>query len=181
MKSPGQERQEVVARLSEAVNILSASMDVRFIPSQGGNIAYAIRGARDMPDVAAVKGGLHSRNGVIHSSGLCAFGTIEPVARVVLTVMKFDPVMRSAAVIAYLPESLDVLEDMFIECCRIDSSRSAPGTSTMDWGIASCCSDGVPEVIYDAGTHENEGRIFLIGEDAVEVANNIIILSHRIQ
>lgn len=181
MKRPEQERQEVVVRLSEAVNILSASMDIRFIPSGGANIAYAIRGARDRSDVAALQGGLHFRSGIIHSSGLCAFGTGEPVARVVLTTMKFDPVMRSAAVIAYLSEFLDVFEDMFIECCRIDNSRAAPGTSTMDWGIASCCTDGVPEVIYDIGKPDHEGRIYLIGEDAVEVANNIIILSHRIQ
>jgi predicted fused transcriptional regulator/phosphomethylpyrimidine kinase len=181
MKSPEQERQEVVARLAEAVNILSASMDIRFIPLSGANIAYGIRGARDMHDVVAVQGSLQYRGGTIDSSGSCAFGTGEQVARVVLTVMKFDPAMRSAAVIAYHPEFLKVLEDMFIECCRIDRTREAPGTSTMDWGIASCCSDGVPEVIYDRGTPEKEGTIYIIGEDAVKVANNIIILSHRIQ
>ena len=70
---------------------------------------------------------------------------------------------------------------MFIECCEVDRTRSAPSTSAMDWGIASCCSDGVPEVIYDKGKKEEHGRIYCIGEDAVKVANNIIILSHRIQ
>ncbi|WAC06029.1 MAG: phosphomethylpyrimidine kinase [Methanoregula sp.] len=181
MKSPEQERQEVIIRLAEAVNLLSASMDIRFIPSFGVNIAYAIRGARDGYDVAAVQGGLHQEGGIIHSSGSCAFGTDEPITRVVLTITKFDPAMRSASVIAYHADFLEALEDMFIECCRIDVMRAAPQTSTMDWGIASCCSDGVPEVIYDKGTDEKEGGIYLIGEDAVEVANNIIILSHRIQ
>jgi len=89
--------------------------------------------------------------------------------------------MRSAAVIAYRKEFLDVLADMFIECREVDHTRSAPGTSAIDWGIAASCSDGVPEVIYDKGIKEEHGMIYCIGEDAVKVANNIIILSHRIQ
>ena len=181
MKSPEQERREVVTRLTEAADILSASMDVRFVPSMGANIAYAITGARDRRDVAAVPGGLQVDGGRIHRSGTCAFDSGEEIVRTVLTVMKFDPAMRSAAVIAYRKEFLDFLAGMFIECREVDRSRSAPGTSAMDWGIASGCSDGVPEVIYDKGTKEENGRIYCIGEDAVKVANNIIILSHRIQ
>ena len=126
-------------------------------------------------------GGLQVDGGRIHWSGTCAFDTGEEIVRTVLTVMKFDPAMRSVAEIAYSKKFLDILADMFIECCEVDRLRSAPGTSTMDWGIASCCSDGVPEVIYDKGTKEEHGRIYWIGEDAVKVANNIIILSHRIQ
>ena len=181
MKSPEQERREVVTRLTEAADILSASMAIRFVPSHGANIAFAIRGARDGRDVAAVQGGLHVDGRRIHRSGPCAFDSGEGIIRTVLTVMKFDPAMRSAAVIAYSREFLDVCADMFIECCEVDRTRSAPSTSAMDWGIASCCSDGVPEVIYDKGTKEGDGIICCIGEDAVKVANNIIILSHRIQ
>jgi predicted fused transcriptional regulator/phosphomethylpyrimidine kinase len=181
MKSPGQERREVVTRLTEAADILSASMEVRFVPYMGANIAFAITGARDGRDVAAVPGGLRVDGGRIQRSGLCAFDTGEEFVRTVLTVMKFDPAMRSVAVIAYSREFLDVCADMFIECRELDRTRSAPGTSAMDWGIASCCSDGVPEVIYDKGTKEENGMICCIGEDAVGVANNIIILIHRIQ
>ena len=181
MKSPEQERREVVTRLTEAADILSESMDVRFVPSIGANIAYAIKGARDGCDVAAVPGGLRVYSGRIHFSGTCAFDSGEEIVRTVLTVMKFDPVMRSVAIIAYSKEFLDVLADMFIECCEIDRTRAVPQNSAMDWGIASCCSEGVPEVISDKGTKEGNGVIYIIGEDAVEVANNIIILSHRIQ
>ncbi len=181
MKSPEQERREVITRLIKAADILSESMDIRFVPFIGANIAYAITGARDGRDVAAVPGGLRVDGGRIHRSGTCAFDTGEEIVRTVLTVMKFDPAMRSAAVIAYSKEFLDVLSGMFVECHEVDFTRSAPGTSTMDWGIASCCSDGVPEVIYDKDTKEENGMIYCIGEDALEVANNIIILSHRIQ
>ena len=50
----------------------------------------------------------------------------------------------------------------------------------MDWGIASCCKDGVPDVIFSEGTGEKESRIILFGEGPADVANNIIICSNRI-
>jgi predicted fused transcriptional regulator/phosphomethylpyrimidine kinase len=181
MNSPEQERRDVVLRLTESVKILSESTDIRFIPSCGGNIAYAIRGARDGSDVAAVQGGIIVHEGKIHPTGPCAFGTGERISRIVLTAMKFDPSMRSAAVIGYSKEALEVLADMFIECCSLDPTIVPEGTGTMDWGIASCCAEGVPEVIYDQGTRSRKGLLYIFGEDAVEVANNIIILSHRIQ
>ena len=181
MNSPEQERRDVILRHSRAVDLLVMSMDKRFIPSSGGNIAYAIRGARTMRDVAAVPGGIILEYGRCHPSGPGAFGTTEEISRIVLTVMKFDPAMRSAALIRYSKEALDLLEDIALGCCGIDRTKAPPGISTMDWGIASCCSDGVPEAIYDCGTQRAEGLIYLIGEDVARVADNIIILSHRIQ
>jgi len=50
----------------------------------------------------------------------------------------------------------------------------------MDWGIASCCEDGVPDVIYRKGPSIKESRIILTGEKPADVANNIIICSNRI-
>lgn len=181
MYSPEQERREVITRLTEAVALLGASMDIRLIPSSGGNIAYAIRGARDGRDVAAVQGGIVAHEGRAHPSGPCAFGAGADISRIVITAMKFDPVMRSAAVIRFSRGALDLLEDMFIECCCIDRMKEPEGIGTMNWGVASCCTEGVPEVIYDRGADSTEGLIHLIGEDAGEVASNIIILSRRIQ
>ena len=54
------------------------------------------------------------------------------------------------------------------------------GISTMDWGIASCCKEGVPDVIFRKGANAAESRIVLLGEGPVDVANNIIICSNRI-
>jgi hydroxymethylpyrimidine/phosphomethylpyrimidine kinase len=181
MISAGQERHEVLLRLNTAVGLLAGAMDIRLIPASGGTIAFALRHARDGRDVASVKGGIVVLDGKFHPSGPCAYDTGADISRIVLTVMKFDPEMRCAAVIGYSQGALNLLEDMSILCCGIDHTKIPPGISTMDWGIASCCTDGVPDVIYDKGAQKSEGLIYLIGEDAVKVASTIIILSHRIQ
>ena len=54
------------------------------------------------------------------------------------------------------------------------------GISTMDWAIASCCREGVPDVIFRQGSSAAESRIVLLGERPADVANNIIICSNRI-
>jgi thiamine-phosphate diphosphorylase len=180
MKDPAQQRSEVLEQLQDAVVILERSMDARLIPAQGANIAYSITGARDKNGVAAVPGGIKKTGDGVRASGTCAFGADESISRIVLTAMKFDPVMRSAAVLRYSSRVISVLEDMFLECRSFDVTAKPPGTSTMDWGIASCCTDGVPDVIFDTGDGKNEPLIRIFGEDTLGVANNIIMLSNRI-
>jgi hydroxymethylpyrimidine/phosphomethylpyrimidine kinase len=181
MISAGQERDEVLHRLRRAVELLAGAMDTRLLPGSGGNIAFAVRNARDGSDVASVRGGIAARDGKFLPSGPCEFDTGTDISRVVLTVMKFDSEMRSAAIIGYSDRALNLLRDMSTGCCSVNRTQEPPGISTMDWGIASCCSDGVPGVIYNPGTRKSGGLIYCIGEDVVEIANTIIILSHRIQ
>jgi len=180
MKDPAQQRSEVLEQLGTAVVLLERSMDARLIPAQGANIAYAITGARDKNGVAAVPGGIVKTGAGVRASGSCAFGADETISRIVLTAMKFDPVMRSVAILRYSSRVIPVLADMFLECCSFDPGAEPPGISTMDWGVASCCRDGVPDVIFDRGTRDSEPRIRLFGEDSLDISNNIIMLSNRI-
>jgi hydroxymethylpyrimidine/phosphomethylpyrimidine kinase len=50
----------------------------------------------------------------------------------------------------------------------------------MDWGVASCCRSGVPDVIFDRGGMGKEPMIRILGEDPEVIVNNIIKLSARI-
>jgi hydroxymethylpyrimidine/phosphomethylpyrimidine kinase len=181
MTSAGQERDEVLHRLGRAVELLAGSMDPHLLPGSGGNIGFAVRNARDGRDVASVRGGIAVLDGKFVPSGPCEFDTGADISRVVITVMKFDPEMRSAAVIRYCDQALSLLQDMSTGCCGVNRTKEPPGISTMDWGIASCCSEGVPGVIYDRGAGKSGGLIYCIGEDVLETASTIIILSHRIQ
>jgi len=180
MISPEQQRADVLSRLSQAGNLLEESMDPRLAAGAPANIGYAIRGARDHTGVASIPGGLVIRDTKVRAAGPSGFGTDEAIARVVLSAMKFDPEMRCAATIRYAPRIQGVLEDMFLECCTVDRARQAPGVSTMDWGIASCCKDGVPEAVIDPGTAPQKAAIHLFGETPGDVAGNIIMLSNRI-
>jgi hydroxymethylpyrimidine/phosphomethylpyrimidine kinase len=128
-----------------------------------------------------VSGGIKNGAGGKAAAGPCAFGTEEPVVCIILTAMKFDQVMRSAAILRFSDRTLGVFKkDLFLECISLEGASKNPGIRTLDWGIASCCGDGVPDVIFSKGAGVKESSIILLGEGPADVANNIIICSNRI-
>ena len=140
----------------------SASSPAPWMPASflksGCNIAYALRmhGTRTM--WLRCRGGFCVFSGSPARSGPVDFGASEPMARIVLTAMKFDPDIRSAATIRYTPGIIRIIEDLMLETCSFDRGNAPPGTRTMDWGVASCCRSGVPDVIFDRGASRSESQ-----------------------
>jgi len=50
----------------------------------------------------------------------------------------------------------------------------------MDWGVARCCREGVPDVIFDRGAVGKEPMIRILGEDPETVAKRIVQLGQRL-
>lgn len=175
-----EEETEVRGRLELAVKILSEGMSPALVPGEGSGIGYALRGARGREDVAGIEGRIVKGGGSVHPSGGVAFGADGAIARVVLTAMRVDPAIRAAAVIRFSPAVLEILEDLLLEICEFDRSREPPGVSTMDWGVASCCRGGVPDVIFDRGAPGKEALIRILGEEPVALAQTIVAVSHRL-
>jgi hydroxymethylpyrimidine/phosphomethylpyrimidine kinase len=95
--------------------------------------------------------------------------------------MKFDPAIRCAAVLKYTDRAFEVFEDgLFLSCSTVTPGPSAHGTGPMDWGIASCCREEVPDVIYEKKPDPVQSRLLLFGEGPADVINNIIICLGRI-
>lgn len=180
MKDPNRERRDVLEKITSAAELLERSMDIRLIPENGACLAYAVSGARDNNGVAVVKGGIIRKQEKPHAAGPCAFGAGADIARIVLTVMKFDPGMRCVATLRFSGTVLKVAESLLLECTGFDPASEPPGISTMDWGVAACCKEGVPDVCYDTGSAGKEGIIRFFGEDPIDVTNNIIMISNRI-
>jgi predicted fused transcriptional regulator/phosphomethylpyrimidine kinase len=178
---PAHERNNALSTLQAATDQLEQSVDVRLIPPEGISFGFAIRGARDTGGIAAVTVGIQtSAEGAVHA-GPCAFGTDEPVVRIILTLMRFNPVMRSAAILQFSDRALTVFEnDLFLECASQKAISANQDISTMDWGIASCCEDGLPDVIFRKGDGGAGSRLIVLGETPADVTNNIIICSNRI-
>jgi predicted fused transcriptional regulator/phosphomethylpyrimidine kinase len=174
------ERAQVVRSLEQAVGMLIEVMDVRLIPEVGMNIAYALPDPRSKDDVAAVRGRIVKLGDQVHPVGEIAFGASDHVARIVMTAMKFDPAIRSAANIRFSETLLPELDTLMFEVCSFDRAAEPPSVRTMDWGVASCCRDGVPDVIYDRGAVGKEPMVRILGEDPGIVAHNILKLSNRI-
>jgi predicted fused transcriptional regulator/phosphomethylpyrimidine kinase len=178
---PAHERNNTLTSLQDATTRLEPSVNGRLIPPEGISFGFAIRGARDTGGVAAVTGGIQTGAEGVVRAGPCAFGTDEPVVRIILTLMKFNPVMRSAAILQFSDRALAVFEnDLFLECASQKAVSANQGISTMDWGIASCCEDGLPDVIFRQGVGIAGSRLIVLGEMPADVTNNIIICSNRI-
>ena len=180
MISPEQQREEVLAELSTAIASLMGSMAPVLVADGITNIGYAIRGARDGTGIAAVSGGFVVQDDSVRAAGAYGFGAEPSLAAIILTAAKFDPEMRSAATIRFTEEAGRILAGMFLECCTVDRRGKPAGIGTMDWGVASCCKDGVPEAILERGVTGDRSRIHLFGEKPADVAANIIMLSNRI-
>jgi predicted fused transcriptional regulator/phosphomethylpyrimidine kinase len=88
--------------------------------------------------------------------------------------------MRCVATLRFSRKILIILESLLLECGSFDPASEPPGISTMNWGVASCCKQGVPDACYDTGVKGNEAVIHLFGEDPIDVSNNIIMISNRI-
>jgi hydroxymethylpyrimidine/phosphomethylpyrimidine kinase len=175
----GDMRKLVLSALVDAVEELTHSMDAALIPEVGSNLAYALPGARDKDDVAAVQGRIVRLSGKPHVVGPVEFGASDHVARIVLTAMKFDPDIRCAANIRYTPEIIEIVEDLLLLTCSFDRGNEPPGTRTMDWGVAFCCRSGVPDIIFDRGAVGKEPMIRILGQDPAEVAGIIGRISNR--
>ncbi len=176
------ERATVISSLIAAFeSLLGLPLNPRLIPPDGASFGYALRGARDSSGVAVVRINNPGDRLLKASPGTCTFGTDEPTVRAILTVMKFNPLMRSAAVLQYSDRALTVLEDdLFLECASFTTGSAERGISTMDWGIAFCCKEDVPDAIYEKSPDVARSRLVIFGEDPADVANNIIICSGRI-
>jgi predicted fused transcriptional regulator/phosphomethylpyrimidine kinase len=156
-------------------------MNRQAVPEKGGNIAFAIRGARSTDDVAAIEGGFRIDHGRIRCSGPVSFGAGGQLSRSLLTAMKFDPMIRSVAWIRYSDEIFTILSDMFMEVVKQHPSGVSNDNGLVDWDVASCSTDGVPDVIAVIKTGSNPGGVLLFDEEPAGLASNIIILSNRIK
>ncbi len=175
------DRRDVITELSDALEMIRKGMAPELIPEVGSNIVYALAGATEPGEVAGIEGRIVRLRDAIHPVGDVVFGASDHVARIVLTVMKFDPAIRSAANIRFSDEYIRQLDGMMLEICEFDRLKEPKGVKTMDWGVASCCREAIPDVIFDRGGIGKEPMIRILGEDPVAVAHNILKLSRRIK
>ncbi|MBN2734695.1 MAG: phosphomethylpyrimidine kinase [Methanomicrobiaceae archaeon] len=176
-----EEKEKVVRELASATEKLKQLMPVSFIPDAGMNIVYAIPNARLSSDIAAINGRIKRIKNEICQTGEINFGADSDIAGIVLTAMKFDSDIRSAAIIRFSEQIILKAEDLLMEVRSFNREKEPAGISTMDWGVAFCCEeDDVPDIIYDRGAQGKEPLIRILGVDPLTIVNNIIMIAERI-
>lgn len=167
------QRYGVIKNLEEALDLIKKSRGFSdLIPEVGCNIAMGITNASSIRDVAAVSGRIVRLKNEAHAVGCVAFGASSHIARIVLTAMQYDNLMRAAMNIRYSEDALAVCKDLGFCIASFSREDEPEGVSTMEWGVSDAIrrEGKVPDVIFDKGSVGKEAMIRLIGRDALEVA-----------
>ena len=156
---------------------------IRYLLPKGGiTMAYAMEDAADEKKVA------------VFSGGSIGFGVDEPVARVILTVRRFNPDIRSVGTVKLNDDIRETVTELFRDVAGYDAAAYPKGISTMEWGINFICrnrnargdrvddgEDGVPIAVFAENAAETGGVTYIFGETPDDVANRILIISERLK
>jgi hydroxymethylpyrimidine kinase/phosphomethylpyrimidine kinase len=177
------EREEVLSRLERALDRMGSEPLGGLIPEVRSNLGYAVPGAMDFSEVAAVPGRITQAGERIIVSRPPSFGASRHIARVILTAMKKDPTTRSAMNVRYSPEILSACRGAGLRIASFDR-REEPREvkeregSTLEWGTQKALQGmpEVPDVIYDEGDLGKEPMIRVLGKDPMAVVEKVVLI-----
>ena len=171
----------ILTGIADAAGRLMRGADPALLPPGGIRIGFCRKGPLEASDVAAGFTAPDSRPG-LPADGLrpAAFGSDVDIARALITIARFDREIRAIGMMSFSRDLLESCEELLYETAGFDTGHVPRGISTMDWGVASCCKEGIPDVIYDRGTHDTPGFLRFLGEDPAEVATKILKAIARI-
>jgi len=178
-------RYHAIADVNAAVKAIENSQSfASLIPEVGCNIGSATPAAQSVGDVAAVRGRIVTVSGDrARAVGCAEFGASSHIARLILAVMQFDPMMRGALNIRYSGGVISACEECGYTMASFDRRYEPPHHKTMDWGAEYAIREAgsVPQVIWDAGGVGKEAMVRILGGSAVEVAGLAIRVLDRLR
>lgn len=177
-KKRSREDWEIIESVRQSIRIIESCRELAsLIPEIGMNITYAKPTATGIENVAGIPGRIHPIGGYPRSSRPSEFGGSSHVARATLTMMSFQPLLRSAMSLRYDQDAIEILSEKGLVVSQFDRKDEPPEVRNMDgmtipWGIrrAYPATKDPPTVIFDLGGIGKEPMIFLFGTNPVEVA-----------
>lgn len=172
------EEYEIVEDVRSALRVIEGTRELSaLIPEIGMNIAYAKPGATGVEEVVGVPGRIRPIGGRPRASRPPEFGGSSHTARALLTLMRFDPSLRSAMSLKFDWEVVEICRDLGLAVSFFDRTEEPPEVKRVDgrtipWGVRRAVERlrRAPEVIYDLGDVGKEPMIFLFGHTPLEVA-----------
>jgi hydroxymethylpyrimidine/phosphomethylpyrimidine kinase len=172
------EKTEILSEIKQAIQILEEnSLSYRLIPESQSNIGMSLREPESAMDVAAVPGRIVKIGRHVKASAPPQFGASRHVASAILTAMRFNPSIKSAMNILYLPalpkacERLGLIVSHYNRAEEPEGVKSTEG-ATIPWGTEQAIKriQRIPDVLYHAGDYGKEPMAVILGRSASEVA-----------
>ena len=179
-----QEKEEVLEELSAALDHLLAQPLGRLMPEIRSNFGFALPGAINPKQVAAVPGRISQIGDRLVAFSQPAFGGSQHVAKVILAAMRHDPRSRSAMVVRYSQEALEACAKAGFELASFDRADEPPQVkeregSSLEWGTGHALRglDHTPDGIFDEGEKGKEPVIRIIGQSPMNVVKKVLALA----
>jgi predicted fused transcriptional regulator/phosphomethylpyrimidine kinase len=168
-----------------ALKILENSPEFTcLIPEVRSNLVMSKTSPRGVEDVAGVPGRITIINQKPKTCAAPDYGVSSHMARLILSIMKYDPEKRSAINMKYLPclveicQKLGLITSYYNRKDEPKKIREKEG-GTIPWGVQTAVEriDRVPDVIYHTGGWGKEPSLVLIGENPIEVVKTAICIA----
>jgi len=174
------ERYRVIEELKRAIQIFKDQKLGHLVPEVSSNLGYALPQAEHFEDVAAFPGRIVRFRDTIATLADPDFNASRHIARIILTVMKFDPNYRSAMNIRYSKENVLLLRKRGYRVAsfhrRLEPKlvKEREGSS-LEWGVGEVLKreKEIPDFIYDLGDTGKEPMIRALGRTPLEVVDKI--------
>jgi predicted fused transcriptional regulator/phosphomethylpyrimidine kinase len=88
--------------------------------------------------------------------------------------------MRAVGCIRLNEDIAETVREVLQDVEEYDAEKFPKGISTMEWGVAFLCKEGVPAAICAENEPTYRGCIYIFGETPDDVANRILIISERL-
>ncbi len=175
------ERYRMIQKLKKAFRLLQEKGVGNLFPEVQSNLGYALWGARTAEEVAAFPGRFIRLGRSVAKISDPEFGASQHIAKIILTVLRYDSAMRSAMNIRFSEEILSRARRTGLSIghfSRNDEPASVKRRegSSLSWGVDQVLkkSKRVPDIIYDRGGVGKEPMVRVLGHDPEEVAQKVI-------
>ncbi|MBW2650111.1 MAG: bifunctional hydroxymethylpyrimidine kinase/phosphomethylpyrimidine kinase [Deltaproteobacteria bacterium] len=182
------ERYRCIRDLKAAVQVLKSESCGNIIPEIQSNLVYALPYARGVGEVAAVPGRIVRVGENAETLHDPEFGASSHIARIVLTVMRYDETFRSAMDIRFSEDIVRICGELGydVDCF---SRSDEPGEikdkegSSLEWGTNFVLSrrHTIPDAIFDRGDVGKEPVVRILGQTPALVAGKVLNISRRLR
>jgi hydroxymethylpyrimidine/phosphomethylpyrimidine kinase len=173
-------RFHVIESLQKAFKILKNKEVGNLIPEVQSNLGYALPHAETKEDVAAFPGRITRLEDSIAIVSGPAFGASRHIAKIILTLMRQNPDMRSTMNLRFSEEIISACQGAGMEVRSFDRAqepahiREREGSS-LEWGTGVVLEEGmVPDIIFDRGDLGKEPMVRVIGRNPEEVVRKVL-------
>ncbi len=175
------QRRHVLDELEKAWGLLASKQCKRIVAEVQMNMAYCLSWPDGIEDVAAFPGRIGVIGEKLMRFALPAFGASSHVARIALTINRFDSSFRAAMNVRFSEDFLDKAQELGFSIGKFSRSEEPEDVrikegSTLVWGVKKTILEMgfVPDLIFDRGSDGKEPMIRVLGKDPVEIVKKTI-------